>query len=1213
MKREPFNVLMPNANSWDRVPRATMIGTIVLNAVGASAFATTALVTIGGVTVLTGASLVGSLIMYAVTSWAAKASTPKFDSGAMNSSGLLVNGRESAAPQQFVYGEIRKGGTVTFYESTGDDNKFLHQIIVLAGHEVHDITNIFINDTIQALDSNGFVTDAEWDSKIRVYKHLGNQTSTTDSFANVSGKNLANTLIADSELTGDDALDSNFVGKGLAYLYVRYEYDREVFANGLPIVTATVQGKKVYDPRASGQQLSNPSTWTYSNNPALCIADFLYAEYGLDDSLINYTTIQSAANECDENVALTGGGTQKRYRLDGVIDASRPVGGVLEDMVTSCAGTLFYGAGQWVLKAGAYSTPVKTFTDDDFRSGITLETKISMRDNFNVVQGTFIDEAEGYITGDYPQVSNATFLSEDNNQESILDLNLPFTTNATSAQRLAKLTLLRGREQMSFSADFSTDAIEVEVGDIVQLTHARYGFTNKLFEVLSWQPKVRDEDGALLISMSLRETSQAAFDWNASDATATSNSNTVVPDASTNSTIGSITATNTGFEDTDGTFVPRITLDWPDAAGGNFSHYEVAHKLSTDSDALYEIINLTSSVVSLTGYKAGVSVNYKIRAVNASGIAGAFTNVGSITVGGDTIAPSAPTSLNANGIFRAVSLSWTNPTAKDLSHIEVYRNTVNNSGTATKVTETNAEYFVDSPLAGNTAFYYWLKAVDFTGNTSGFSSGANATTTFITGSDIPDDTITETEIADNSISTAKIQANAVDTNQLNADAVIAGKILAGSINSSKIQAGAITTEKLEAGAITTDKLDINETLTLSGATSGFIAGRTSQSDFGTDGFYIGRTSTSGNAPTGFQLSHTSLTTANHPQLNSGTVQGIIHDDDSGLRIYEPIFYQRGSASGNDQLITTAGNSNTLTLTKGDIHTISLFGGGGGGGGSTSASQGAVGNAGSQGGTTTIQISGYSSGSYNGANSFSASGGAGGASVTANSSQGNPAGKQGVGTAFGAGGVATSTNGSAPAATAYGAGGGGGASVTTNDWMGFGNNGAGEGGTGGLAAQPLTITIDLTNSNNNGTLKANNIGGGGGGGTGLYSGGSGAQGVVALSGVLDGYTATTLSDISGISWGPQAQLSSTINYSTGISNTATVIYTAGGPVLGAANNTAAGTNNSNKSGLTFTFANNTNNNSWATKDGALPAQFFLNQGDTITAFREQTGKVFIWEA
>jgi hypothetical protein len=1214
MKREPFNVLMPNANSWDRVPRATLVGTIVLNAVGASAFATTALITIGGVTVLTGASLVGSLIMYAVTSWAAKASTPKFDSGAMSSSGLLVNGRESAAPQQFVYGEIRKGGTVTFYESTGDDNKFLHQIIVLAGHEVHDITNIFINDTIQSLDSNGFVSSSEWDSKIRVYKHLGNQTSATDSFANVSGKNLANTLIADSELTGDDALDSNFVGKGLAYLYVRYEYDREVFANGLPIVTATVQGKKVYDPRVGSQQLSNPSTWTYSNNPALCIADFLYAQYGLDDSLINYTTIQSAANECDENVSLTGGGTQKRYRLDGVIEANRPVGGVLEDMVTSCAGTLFYGAGQWVLKAGAYSTPVKTFTDDDFRSGITLETKISMRDNFNVVQGTFIDEAEGYITGDYPQVSNATFLSEDNNQESILDLNLPFTVNSTTAQRLAKLTLLRGREQMSFSADFSTDAMEVEVGDIVQLTHARYGFTNKLFEVLSWQPKVRDEDGALLISMSLRETSQAAFDWNAADETPTTNHNTIVPDGSTNSTIGSITATNTGFEDTDGTFVPRITLDWPDAAGGNFSHYEVAHKLSTDSDALYEIMTLTSSVVSLTGYKAGVSVNYKIRAVNASGIAGDFTNVGSITVAGDTIAPSAPTSLNANGIFRAVSLSWTNPTVKDLSHIEVYRNTINNSGSATKVTETNAEYFVDSPLAGNTAFYYWLKAVDFTGNSSGFSSGANATTAFITGSDIPDNTITETEIADNSISTGKIQANAVDTSQLNADAVTAAKILAGSINAGKIAAGAIETGNLAAGAITTDKLDINDTLALSGATSGFVAGRTSTSDFGTDGFFIGRTSTSGNAPTGFQLSHTSITGNTHPQFSQGTVQAVIHDDVGGLRIYEPVFYQKGTATGTDAQITVAGNANSISLAAGEVHSVSIFGGGGGGG--AGANQTATGTSGSQGGTTTIGISGYSSGSYNGANSFSATGGAGGGG---GSGFGNGTGGVGGATPFGVGGAggnkstAGGNAGSDASNTSYGAGGGGAGAYVTNDYRGFGNNATGDGGDGGGAAAEVTVAIDLTNSNNAATLVANNIGSGGGGAG--NSGGDGAGGIVSVSGVLDGYQPTTIAQMKTKFWGPADQtLQGPVNFNSQTSNSAVVVFTANTDTWGSALYTTANTNNSNVNGVNATFQSNSNG--WMLGAGGRGVSsrndFFLQSGDTINKLRENVGSIYYWE-
>lgn len=1217
MKRdEPFNVLMPAAktNSWENVPRATMIGTIALNAVGASAFASTTLLSIAGVTVLTGASLVGSIIMYAVTSWAAKSNQPKFDQGSFNSDGLLVNARESAGAQQFVYGSVRKGGTISFYETTGDDNKFLHQIIVLAGHEVADIPSIYVNDEIQSLDSNGFVTDAEWSSKIRVYKHLGNQTSATTDFANVSGKNLANTLIADSELTGDDALDSNFIGKDTAFLYVRYEYDREVFANGLPKITAQVNGKKVFDPRIGSHQRSNPATWTYSNNAALCIADFLYADYGLGDALINDTDLAAAANECDENVALAGGGTEKRYALNGVVAADRPIGGVLEDMVTACAGTLFYGAGQWILKAGAYTTPVKTFTDDDIRSAISMETKISMRDNFNTVQGTFSDEAFDYITGDYPQVTNSTFVTQDNNEELLLNLDLPFTTSATSAQRLAKLTLLRGREQLSLTAEFSTSAMEVEVGDIIRLTHDRYSFTNKQFEVLSWQPVVEENNGALQIAMSLRSTSQAAFDWNSADATSTTNKVTVVPDATTNSTIGSITATNTGFEDTDGTFVPRITLDWPDAAGGNFSHYEVAHKLSTDGDALYEIMTLTSSVVSLTGYKAGVAVNYKIRAVNASGIAGAFTNVGSITVAGDTIAPSAPTSLNANGIFRAVSLSWTNPTVKDLSHIEVYRNTINNSGSATKVTETNAEYFVDSPLAGNTAFYYWLKAVDFTGNSSGFSSGANATTTFITGSDIPDNTITETEIADNSISTGKIQANAVDTSQLNADAVTAAKILAGSINSGKIAAGAIETSNLAAGAITTDKLDINDTLALSGPTSGFVAGRTSTSDFGTDGFFIGRTSTSGNAPTGFQLSHTSLTGNTHPQFSQGTVQAVIHDDVGGLRIYEPVFYQKGTATGSDAQITVAGNANSISLAAGEVHSVSIFGGGGGGG--AGANQSGTGASGSQGGTTTIGISGYSSGSYNGANSFSAAGGAGGAG---GSGFGNGTGGVGGATPFGVGGAggnkstAGGNAGSDASNTSYGAGGGGAGSYVTNDYRGFGNNATGDGGDGGGAAAEVTVAIDLTNSNNAATLVANNIGGGGGGASNL--GGDGAGGIVSVSGVLDGYQPTTIAQMKTKFWGPADQtLQGPVNFNSQISNSAIVVFTANTDTWGSALYTTANTNNSNVNGVNATFQSNSNG--WMLGAGGRGVSsrndFFLQSGDTINKLRENVGSIYYWE-
>ncbi len=55
--------------------------------------------------------------------------------------------------------------------------------------------------------------------------------------------------------------------RGIAYLYCQLEFDRDAFPQGLPNISATVRGKKVFDPR--------DSSTAFSNNPALCIRDYL--------------------------------------------------------------------------------------------------------------------------------------------------------------------------------------------------------------------------------------------------------------------------------------------------------------------------------------------------------------------------------------------------------------------------------------------------------------------------------------------------------------------------------------------------------------------------------------------------------------------------------------------------------------------------------------------------------------------------------------------------------------------------------------------------------------------------------------------------------------------------------------------------------------------------------------------------------------------------
>ncbi len=529
-----------NWNSWDRVPRMPdAIAAYIISATGATGL-TAAAITVGTY-----------IAVSAVTSWAYMSLMPKPDLGQGSSGSILVNSREAAAPQDFVYGKVRKGGVVTFYEATGTDNTYLHQVIVLAGHEVNSIGDIYINDEVVSIDGNNLVTGDTWQNKIRIKKHDGSQTT------------------ADSDLVSETSVDSNFKGLGIAYLYVRYEYDQDVFANGVPLITAVVEGKKVYDPRTA--------TTSYSNNAALCIRDFLTSSYGLSDSAIDDISFAYAANECDENVTLAGSGTEKRYTLNGIVKADRSLGDVLGDMVTACAGTLFWGSGYWKLKAGAYSSPVKTLTLDDLRGPINLQTRISMQDNFNTVRGTFNDADQDWITADYPEITSATFKTEDNGEEALLDLQLPFTTSSATAQRLAKLTLYRGREQMTLSADFGLEAFQIEVGDIIAFTNSRYGFSAKEFEVIGWRFASDQDAGDLRVNLTLRETSQAAFDWSAEETAIISN-NSTLPAFTSVAAPTNLALSATAVINDDGITIPAIKASWDISPNAFVQYYEIQYK-----------------------------------------------------------------------------------------------------------------------------------------------------------------------------------------------------------------------------------------------------------------------------------------------------------------------------------------------------------------------------------------------------------------------------------------------------------------------------------------------------------------------------------------------------------------------------------------------------------------------------------------------------------
>lgn len=689
-------------NSWARVPRGP-----VATWVGATLFGGILTGTVAGVAT---ATIAGFLITTAVASWAMSALMPK---PKMEDRGLQQNIRDAAAPFDIVYGEVRKGGVITFMEASGKDNKYLHYIIVLAGHEVESIGDIYINDKVVNWNpTTNFVNESDdtWGTEsIRIRKHLGGPDQTVDPY-----------LLLETSVTSD------FRGRGIAYLYVRLRYNKEVFADGTPTITAVVKGKKVFDPR------SNTTKWT--DNAALCIRDYVRSEYGLNaqesPTTLNSPSWATMANVCDTIVPLKSGGSEKRYTLNGVLSTATSPRENLQKMFTTCGGTLYWGQGQWQFKVGYLPAgPYVNFTDSDFRSGIELVTKNSRKENFNSVIGVFNDKAQDWIQADYPKVKSSVFLARDNGQENPLDMTLPLTTSSSAAQRIAKMAMFRSREEMIISAEFSLKAVQVAVGDVVSLTFNRYGFTNKLFEVLSW--KIIPEADELKVGLVLKETSAAAYDWNAEENDVLKN-NTNLPNGRNNLNVTNLTVTNRNTLQKDGTLLGEVVLSWNAALNAFVDYYEVQWKRSDTTQWSSTTTNEVEIVLNSVQY--GQPHNFRVRAVTVGGFAGPWEQI-SATLSGKTTPPSVPGGVTATGIMKAIEVKWNKPSDPDFNHVEIFSNSTNNSGTATLLAKSSGTNYIDN-LDPMTTRWYFLRSVDHSGNKSAFSTGKSATALFVNNSDV---------------------------------------------------------------------------------------------------------------------------------------------------------------------------------------------------------------------------------------------------------------------------------------------------------------------------------------------------------------------------------------------------------------------------------------------------------------------------------------------
>ena len=521
----------------------------------------------------------------------------------------------------------------------------------------------------------------------------------------------ADNQLADADLVQNSPTWTNsHTLSGIAYLYVQLKYDADAFPNGIPNISAEIKGKKLLDFR--------DGSTAYSANPALALYDYLSdTRFGLATPVANIDTASftTVANICDENITLAGGGTEKRYEANGILFSNITPMDNINELLGSMIGILSYSNGKFFLAGGKYVAPSITLDESHFISGLTIQTKQSRRSLFNTAKGVFTSPENDWQPSDYPMVASSTFVTEDNDETIFGEVDLPFTTSSSMAQRIAKVALFKNRQQMVLKGSVNLSAFNLQVGDTVNINNTRLGFSNKIFQVANWTFVSSPESTG--ISLSLQETSSAVYDWNAEESSFI-NDNTNLP---TFTTVDTPSLVVEDYLKAYSGVVSTVLIIRVASTFGTTNELQVEYR-NTSTDTEFTSLGRakgTSQKFELLNAEDGMVYEVRARSINAFNVSSDYASATHEVIG-KTLVPANVTDFAVNVNNNLAVCSWTANEELDLSHY-IIRHTPGITGQVYGGSTIVANYIskatnqIAVPAQTGT---YMIKAVDVLGLTS---------------------------------------------------------------------------------------------------------------------------------------------------------------------------------------------------------------------------------------------------------------------------------------------------------------------------------------------------------------------------------------------------------------------------------------------------------------------------------------------------------------
>lgn len=330
--------------------------------------------------------------------------------------------------------------------------------------------------------------------------------------------------------SGSRAWTNDHIGRGRAYMIVTQKYDPKAPTGEIEVM-AVIQNARFYDYRndstnggSGSQRYDNYNTYTADpGNPIVSAYNTMRGIYRSDEWMyggqrwpstrFDNATWIAAANKCDTDVAVSGGGTIKWARMGAEIDVSEEPWTVIERMLKSCNGRIVESGGKFKVYVGGIGASVYSFTDDEVILSEEMTGRLfPTRDQIaNTVNGTYVEPANAGEAKAYKPRTKAEFVAEDGDvRKTTLDFD--YVRDNRQAQRLARLALMDNRRFRTFSVALWSQARKIEPCDVISWTSDRFQFTDKKFIV---GDVVLRDDGIVILN--LREADSSDADWTTSD------------------------------------------------------------------------------------------------------------------------------------------------------------------------------------------------------------------------------------------------------------------------------------------------------------------------------------------------------------------------------------------------------------------------------------------------------------------------------------------------------------------------------------------------------------------------------------------------------------------------------------------------------------------------------------------------------------------------